>query len=623
MRLLLAAAPHRDTFGYSMPPPGLLRLGGELRRRGVAVELEDLAFRLSAGALPADDRLARAAADHLLSRAPAAPDVIGLSVMGATLPIAIAILQRVRERAPAVRLWLGGPGTTGVDRTILERFDCVDAIVRGEGEVTLLELVSALENQREFHDIAGVTWRRAGGEIVREADRAPIADLSTLPPYAFDLLPPLADYKKITGAQDGLVPIDSGRGCVFDCSFCTIGRFWSRRSRTLPAAKLADEVAALASMPAARSAYLCHDLFGANRGQALAFCDEMIRRRIEIPWEVRARADHLDRELLATMGRAGCYRVLIGVESADPVVRERNQKGMRDDVDMLAVVADCAAAGIVPILSLILGLPGEDERALRKSLDFCAAASLVAGVQLSLHLVNPQPGCGLGDEFGARSRPIEGIPPDMALGAGETAAERELIAAHPDLFTTWALLPQDEAHLRDLAEIAHTLPDVLMRYPRSFALLRDAHGGIDTLDLYRAWKATGRSFDSFATATRSQVIDEALRWEQAIVRAGSRRDAAGPSAGPRALGEVIEVAHDLTALARSPWPRSLARSRTWLAIVPTPRGVQTVRVSGDVAALLRGLDGTTSAAELERRSPGIAGSLEVLERAGLCVSPRA
>ncbi len=65
MRILLAAAPHRDTFGYSMPPPGLLRLGAELERAGVDVALEDLAHALAAGALPADDALADAAAERV------------------------------------------------------------------------------------------------------------------------------------------------------------------------------------------------------------------------------------------------------------------------------------------------------------------------------------------------------------------------------------------------------------------------------------------------------------------------------------------------------------------------------------------------------------------------------
>lgn len=606
-----------------MPPPGLLRLGGELLRRGIDVELEDLAYRLSAGDLPADDHLAERAAERLLARGE--KDVIGLSVMGATLPIALLVLERLRARAPGTLLWLGGPGTTGVDRALIERFPCVDAIVRGEGELTVPELCAAAERQATPRGIAGVTWRDENGHMRREEDREPIHDLATLAACAWHLLPSIAEYKRITGGADGLVPIDSGRGCVYDCSFCTIGRFWSRRSRTLPARKLADEVAALRAMPGAKNAYLCHDIFGANRGQATAFCDEMLARSIGVPWEVRARADHLDRELLEHMGGAGCYRVLIGVESADADVRARNQKGMRRDVDMLRVVGDCAAAGIVPILSLILGLPGEDEKALRASLDFCAAASLRASVQVSLHLVNPQPGCGLGEEFGARARPIEGIPPDMAWGAGETAPERALIAAHPDLFTTWALLPDDEARLRDLAAIASELPEVLMRYPRTFARLRAtraARGDVDALDLYRDWKDDGRSFESFAQAARDPIAGEALRWEQARVRVAARASIPrARSRGPIGRAEVLRFEHDVVA-ATSGDPEADASSKatvrpTFLAVLAGQRGVETLRVSRDVARLLEELDGNASLDELEARQPGMRAALEHLSSRGL------
>ena len=196
------------------------------------------------------------------------------------------------------------------------------------------------------------------------------------------MLPSIADYKEVTGEADGLVPIDSGRGCVYDCSFCSIGRTWGRRSRTLPADRLHEEVAALQTMPAARRAYLCHDIFGADRSHAVAFCDAMISSGTDIPWEVRARADHLDPGLLEHMARAGADRVLLGIESASPVVRRRNQKGMRDDVDLEAVIDECLTAGITPILSLILGLPGEDDEALDASLRFCARAALRGGVNL-------------------------------------------------------------------------------------------------------------------------------------------------------------------------------------------------------------------------------------------------
>lgn len=522
MRLLIASAPHRDTFGYSMPPPGLLRLGAALEAEGRFVRLEDLAYRLGSTELEAGDALADSAAEFLLRRIEEQRiEALGLSVMGATVPIALAILGRIRAVHPQLPTLMGGPGTTGIDVALLERFLELDVVVRGEAERTLPELLDALPG-RNFAGIAGITHRDGHGLIVREADRAPIADLATLPGYAWHLLPPIEAYKRITGEEDGLVPLDSGRGCVYDCSFCTIGRFWNRRSRPLPASKLAEEIESLRSMPGARQAYLCHDLFAANRAHALELCAELQARGNPLPWEVRARADHLDAELLRAMGAAGCYRVLLGIESADPAVRRRNQKGMREDIDLLRVVDDCAAAGIVPILSLILGLPGEDQASLRMTLDFCARAALRTGVQLSLHLVNPQPGCGLGEEFGAAARPIEGIPPDMAFGAGEGVHERALIAAHPDLFTTWALLPQAEAQLRHLHQLATELPEVLMRYPRTWQRMAAQLGGLDTLDLWRAWKRHGRSFEGFALGEPGDWIRSTLLWEQAKVRASAR-----------------------------------------------------------------------------------------------------
>ncbi|MCP3916353.1 MAG: radical SAM protein [bacterium] len=633
--VLIASAPHADTFGYSMPPPGLLRLGGALLRHGIAVRLDDLAYRQASGELPADDGLARTAAQRLLSGA--TPDVIGLSVMGATLPIALAILREVRCRAPHARLLLGGPGIGGVDVAVLERFAWVDAIVRGEAEETLPELIGRIRTASTFDGVTGTTWRDARGSVVREANRPAIRDLATLPAYAWELLPPLADYKAITGESEGLTPVDSGRGCVYDCSFCSIGRYWSRRSRPLPAARLADEVAAIRTMPGARHAYLCHDLFGADRSHALAFCDELSRRDAEVPWECRARADHLDAELLTAMAHSGCYRVLLGIESASARVRRMNQKGMRDDVDLLRVVDDCARSGIVPILSLILGLPGEEEGALAQTLDFCADATLRAGVNVSLHLANPQPGCALGDEHASNARAIAGIPPDMAWGAGETAPERELIEAHPDLFSTWALLPWREERLRDLRTIADELPEVLMRYPRVFALLRRKRSE-NTLELYRAWRATGRGFESFARGERDPLVDAALGWEQSIVRACARaivragaRGPLEPGDVPRPQGELVHAEYDLAALtsalvANQPLPARGAAQTFLVQGSPSAlSGTRTVRLSPDTARLLDHLDhfdGTRTRAALDVAQPGIGRALDQLADMGI-VTPSA
>lgn len=574
MAVLLASAPHADTFGYSMPPPGLLRLGGALRDCGHAVALSDLAFDLAAKEIDGGDQLASQAAERLLAVEDV--DVIGLSTMGATLPIALAIAARLRTARPRVTLLLGGPGTTGIDAALIERFAFIDGVVRGEAERTLPELLTRLGAGHGPAGVRGVTWRDAGGEVVREADRPAIEDLSELPEYAWDLLAPIATYKAVTGEQEGLVPIDSGRGCVFDCSFCTIGRYWGRRSRTLPVPRLVEEVAALKSIPGARCAYLCHDLFAADRKHAVALCEALIAQDLGVPWEVRARVDHLDDQLIELMGRAGCYRVLLGIESGDAQVRNDHAKRMDPDFDVLHVVRRLASADITPILSLILGLPGEDEAALERTLDLALRASLVAGCNLSFHLVNPQPGCGLGESHGRDSRPVEGIPPDMALGAGESAEERALIAEHPDLFSTFALLtgePGGVDHLRRLHRIAGALPDALMTWPRTFALLMRS-ADLDVGGLTWAWLDSGQDFPTFAAERGDALIEDMLAWEQAVARAPQR-------------AEVVRARFDLPAVTRELGEISLPleHSPTCLAVVRGERGVRTLRVSKDLARL--------------------------------------
>lgn len=595
-----------------MPPPGLLRLGGTLEAAGFEVALEDLAYRLGAGDVHGDERLAESCADWLLARGD--HGVIGFSTMGATLPASVAIAQLIRERAPEIRLVFGGPGTTGVDEALLERFDWIDAIVRGEGEVSVPALLARWGGAEEAAGVAGVTWRRSDGSVQREEDQQQLKSLEELAPYARHLLPPLVDYKKITGEDDGLTPIDSGRGCAYDCSFCTIGRFWSRRSRTLPAARLADEVCALLELEGARNAYLCHDLFGADKAQAMEFCEEMIERGSPFPWEVRARLDHLDDELLEAMGRAGGYRVLFGVESADAGVLEACDKNTRAGWDPMRAVESCAANGITPILSLVLGLPGEGDDELAASLDLCSRAALTAGVNISLHLVNPQPGCGLGEEFAAAARPLDGVPPDMALGAGTTAPERALIEAHPDLFSSFALLPQPEERLRELALISHTLPDVFLSTPRSFAYLRSAQE-MSSLELFRSWMQRGGSWDEFVQGSGDLVAAELLAWDRAaaLVSATKYEETSGGLL-PRPTAELVKVTHDLPGLTEGlergecePLPMELT-----LAVHRTSGGVVTTHIDQEVADLL----------EVLRSNPGpvpeeLRPALDTLESAGL------
>lgn len=644
-RVLIASAPHADTFGYSMPPPGLLRLGGELERRQLplVLELDDLAYRLGAGDLPGgdadcawdreSDRLADGCVRWLLRDG--APAILGLSVMGATLPIALAIAERVRNIAPATRIVFGGPGTTGIDGAVLERFPWVDGIVRGEGELSVPEVLLAwLAEDPDGLDsrlaaIHGLTWRNSAGQVQRNPDRAPLPNLEDLADYARHLLPPLADYKRITGAADGLVPIDSGRGCVYDCSFCTIGRTWMRRSRPLPAAQLAQEIAQVGELAAGKQAYLCHDLFGADRQHALDLCAEVLRQGVDVPWEVRARADHLDAELIEAMGRSGCYRVLLGIESGAGGVRNGMNKRMDVGFDVLAKVEELLQAGVTPILSLILGLPGEGDAELEETLDLCVQSSLRGGVNLSLHLVNPQPGCGLGEAEGERSRPVEGIAPDMALGTGQTPAERALIESHPDLFSTFALLtglPGGEARLRELHRYSTDLAPLLMRLPKTYAAVQRVTGR-SALELAREWLADGRSFEGFARALADPRVDGCLEWDQALLRAASGTPTNSAESGRvRPAGQRVLLPCEPRALQawlldRGPAPTAVPEHSHALCVLGEQDSLRSLGLNPDVLRVLDLLGPDGRVLDDLESQPSLLEACRQLSKSGLVLWP--
>jgi len=276
-------------------------------------------------------------------------------------------------------------------------------------------------------------------------------------------------------------------------------------------------------------------------------------------------------------------------------------------------VESCATNGITPILSLVLGLPGEGDSELAASLDLCSRAALVAGVNISLHLVNPQPGCGLGEEFAAEARPLDGVPPDMALGAGLSAPERALIEAHPDLFSSFALLPQPEERLRELASISHELPEVFLSAPRSFAYLRLARG-VDSLELFRSWQRVGGTWAEFVEGAGDPVALELFAWDGAAAEASAAPYLEGGGLIPRPTAYIVRAKYDLPALAEGlargecePRPEEVT-----LAVHRTQTGIITARIEPEVAALLETL----------RSSPGpipeeLRPALDTLESAGL------
>ncbi len=507
-RVLLVQPPHRDTFGYSMPPLGPLHLGASARAAGHEADFLDLALLIRRGDLPSGPDLLDRCADAILERG---PDVLGLTSMLSSLPAALLLAEKVRKRRPGLPVVLGGQGPETVEEEVIERYPSVDVVAVGEADRTLTDLLDVWDCPEAWGAVPGVVVRagpRHGGGLdahglptgpaLRTEARPLVADLDEVCSPAWDLAESPRAYAEAAGEEAALFPIDLGRGCSHACSFCTTPVFWGRRARHLSAARAADELDRLAALGDIDCVYVTHDLFTFDRQRVLEICAEKQRRGNRLAWECRTRLDLVDEDLLATMAAAGCRRILYGVESIVPrqllaMAKGGRQQGMDEDA-VIAVLESAQRAGVASIVGTMTGLPGETRAELDRNLAFMARAARIDGVSLSMHWWNVTPGNGRAAEVPGGVHLVPGVSADLVRGfdipAGQTDPETaDLIAADETVFGAFRVhLPLDEhgrpadpTTLYRRSRNAHLLLEV---FPRTFAHVARTGSIADTLDTF-------------------------------------------------------------------------------------------------------------------------------------------
>lgn len=504
VRVLFVQPPHRDTFGYSMPPLGLLRLAAVAQQMKHHCQFMDGALLVRRGVLEPGEELAARTAERILAER---PELVGLGAMLPSLPAALELAAELRARAPELPILLGGQGPERVEEQVLSRHPALDAIAVGEAEASFAALLGELgelgdqadaQETPGAHDDALLATRRArlraelrathqpgfvvaadGSAPRRNPPRALVPELDALPSPAWELAESPASYAAAAGGGEALFPLDLGRGCPFSCRFCTTSVFWEHRARWLSPARAVDEMERLAAQPGLDVIYVTHDLFTADRDHALALCAELQDRELALTWECRTRLDLVDQELLTALGRAGCRRILFGVESVSPerlaAMRKGGGSGALDHAEVLRRLGEAAECGVAAILGLMIGLPGETRDDVEANLRLAAEAALIPGLALSLHWYTPTPGNAhmADDEAPLIHEPRLGA--DLVRGHDLPAGrpperQRRMVAEDAEVFRAFrvhvpAHTNADELHR--LTRHAHLLLEVL---PRSLAL---------------------------------------------------------------------------------------------------------------------------------------------------------
>jgi radical SAM superfamily enzyme YgiQ (UPF0313 family) len=401
------------------PHLGLLSLLATAERAGIECCLFDPKLEMHCGALALEARLYGAMAERLLALR---PDVIGLTSLGCNFICAAKVASHLKSLAPEVPIILGGPHATILHHEIMARFRQFDIVVRKEAEPTLLPLLESLPS-RQLKHIEGITYRE-GEEVIANPGAPIVHNLDNLPFGAYHHYP-------IEELQLTTLRVEAGRGCPFECTFCSTASFFGRTFRLKSPARLCAELDFLHARYGISDFSLMHDLFTVNKAKVRAFCDEVEGRKYT--WSCSARMDCVDTGLLEQMRAAGCCSIYYGVETGS--VRMQRISAKRMDLSLvLPILAVTRRIGIKPTLSFITGFPEEQIKDQEDTLDLIASCFLESQDELDiqLHLLTPEPGTALHREL-ARSLAYDGHVSDFNFPTLEPD-DGEVLRQAPDVF---------------------------------------------------------------------------------------------------------------------------------------------------------------------------------------------
>lgn len=450
------------------------------------VKVVDLASYLRKDIITINQNIYKNCAEFLIEKFPS--DIYGFStVVTGEIP-SLQIAKEIKKIKPKSKIFFGNQWASFNDSKVLKNFHQVDFIIRGEGEITLKELLECIETNGNLMEVEGISFRNKG-EIIRTADRQVIKDLDILPELNFDcLFPSYSEYSKSEfGGNYGI--LEFGRGCPFACTFCSTSHFWNRRVRTYSIQRTVKDMIRLKNMEFDFIEFT-YDNFGTYRDEIIQFCENIIEENVNIKWSIRCRLDYLDEEVIKYLKQAGCASILVGLESGSENVVEKVGKKI-DFRNALETVLMLIREGIRVDASFVTGLPFESKSDSNDTLRIAAILrSFGKLVEPEIHFVSPLPGTKATNEAIEQGDLLFSdntyISPDFSKYLDWSSyykvdnsnqyrlhEDQVLIDNYPELFTAYGYIRNTNVEPQRFASLSSYCNVLLQFYPVTIAALID------------------------------------------------------------------------------------------------------------------------------------------------------
>lgn len=360
-------------------PLAVMALAGVLKRYGYNVNIIDARMH--------DDYL-----EQVLSAANSAI-CLGISaIVGYQIKDGVHVATEVKKRFPGLPIiWGGWHPTMAVEQTICD--SRVDIVVKGQGDITFLEIVWRISNKLSLEDVLGVTYKQ-NGKIIHNPNR-PAIDPNLLPPLPYDLIN-VEQYLASSFEDERAISYFTSYGCPNHCTFCSNVDVFGTRWYALKPERVVDDLEMLVKKYGAKHIILDDSNYFASKRRALDIAKLVIKRGLggRFIWDATGDARVLSTfsvEEFILLKKSGCAVVFIGAETGDPVLMKIFGKHITED-QVINSVAGLGKANIIPIVSFIVGVPDEPEDSLDKTLRLASDLFRVhSRPEVHLFFFNPIP----------------------------------------------------------------------------------------------------------------------------------------------------------------------------------------------------------------------------------------
>jgi anaerobic magnesium-protoporphyrin IX monomethyl ester cyclase len=318
--------------------------------------------------------------------------LLGISVLtGPHIGAAVRVSKAVKKLRSTIPIVFGGwHASLATQQTLRESY--VDAIIRGQGELTLLELAQRIANGQGWHGIRGLSFKDSDGRMIHEPER-PVADINTLPPPAYDLADPEV-YAAASGVRQ--LAYTSSVGCPYQCNYCTDQVFYKRRFNAYRVERVVNDLAELVPRYRIEHVPLFDSNFLVDRKRAVAIAKGIIASGIRFQWDFQTSTDFLalmSEDEVRLLAESGVHHIGFGTESASQEVLVLMNKRFQHVEQMVETARKTSLAGIHVVFNIILGYPGETETQRQQTFRIMSdIAKEYSNVSFSPNIFTPYPG---------------------------------------------------------------------------------------------------------------------------------------------------------------------------------------------------------------------------------------